>query len=124
MKIFYGSMVLQRQELVSLSINHIIRHVSFFLIDANFFLLDGIQQMNKYSLVLEYADSDTLKTYLSEHSHELDWNNKYQLAFQLASAVKCIHECGIMHRDLVIIYFLILIVNFKLIDKIISFVYL
>ena len=38
-------------------------------------------------------------------------NDKYQLAFQLASAVERIHECGIVHRDLVIIYFLILIIN-------------
>ena len=59
--------------------------------------------MKKYLLVLEYADSGTLKTYLSEHFNELDWNDKYQLAFQLASAVECIHGCGIIHRDLVII---------------------
>ena len=55
----------------------------------------------KYSLVLEYADNGTLKTYLSKHFDELDWNDKYQLAFQLASAVACIHGCDIIHRDLV-----------------------
>jgi serine/threonine protein kinase len=59
--------------------------------------------IQKYSLVLEYADGGTLETYLKEHFNELDWNDKYQLAFQLASATECIHECGIIHRDLVII---------------------
>jgi len=54
-----------------------------------------------YSLVLEYADSGTLNAYLNKHFHELDWNDKYQLAFQLASAVECIHDCDIVHCDLV-----------------------
>ncbi len=50
---------------------------------------------------MEYADNGTLNTYLDEHFNELDWNNKVQLALQLASAVAFIHECGIFHRDLV-----------------------
>jgi serine/threonine protein kinase len=58
---------------------------------------------NKYSLVLEYADNGTLKAYLNTQFNELDWNDKYQLAFQLASAVACLHDCDIIHRDLVII---------------------
>ncbi|RIA84799.1 kinase-like domain-containing protein [Glomus cerebriforme] len=56
--------------------------------------------IQKYSLVLEYADSGTLKTYLSNHFNELEWDDKYQLALQLASAVACIHECNIIHCDL------------------------
>ena len=58
--------------------------------------------MKKYSLVLEYADSDTLKTYLNEHFNELEWDDKLGLASQLANAVLCLHEHGIVHRDLVI----------------------
>ncbi|GBC09475.1 hypothetical protein RclHR1_00890011 [Rhizophagus clarus] len=53
-----------------------------------------------YPLVLQYADSGTLTSYLNEHFNELEWNDKYQLALQLASAVACIHECGIIHCDL------------------------
>ncbi|CAB5370394.1 unnamed protein product [Rhizophagus irregularis] len=53
-----------------------------------------------YSLVLEYADSGTLTTYLNEHFNELEWNDKYQFALQLASAVACMHECDIIHCDL------------------------
>ena len=64
---------------------------------------DTIHEMKKYFLVLEYADNGTLKTYLKKHFNELDWNDKYQLAFQLTSAVECMHHCGIIHCDLVII---------------------
>ena len=60
-----------------------------------------IYQMNKYLLVLEYSDGGTLNTYLNEHFKDLDWNDKYRLAFQIASAIECIHERGIIHRDLV-----------------------
>ncbi len=66
------------------------------------FHLDAIYNMSKYLLVLEYADNGTLSTYLNEHFDELDWNDKYQLALQLASAVKFIHEFSIIHCDLVI----------------------
>ena len=54
---------------------------------------------------LEYADNGTLNAYLNKHFNDLDWNDKYQLALQLASAVECIHNCDIIHRDLVIINF-------------------
>jgi serine/threonine protein kinase len=59
--------------------------------------------LGKYSLVLEYADNGTLKTYLNEHINELTWTDKYQLVLQLANAVECLHDYGIIHRDLVII---------------------
>ncbi|CAB5347429.1 unnamed protein product [Rhizophagus irregularis] len=54
----------------------------------------------QYVLVLEYADSSTLKAYLNHHFNDLNWDDKYQLALQLASAVACIHECNIIHCDL------------------------
>ncbi|CAB5370775.1 unnamed protein product [Rhizophagus irregularis] len=56
--------------------------------------------IQKYALVLEFADSGTLKTYLSDHFNDLKWDDKYRFAFQLASAMACIHECDIIHRDL------------------------
>ena len=58
--------------------------------------------MNKYSLVLEYADSGTLKNYLEEHFNELKWDDKFRLALQMASAILCLHKRDIIHRDLVI----------------------
>jgi hypothetical protein len=44
-----------------------------------------------------------MKTYLQHHFSDLEWGDKYQLAFQLASAVAYIHEYNIIHCDLVII---------------------
>lgn len=58
--------------------------------------------MNKYVLVLEYADSGTLDTYLNEHFNKLNWNDKHNLALQLANAVSYLHDYDIIHRDLVI----------------------
>jgi serine/threonine protein kinase len=60
-------------------------------------------QMNKHILVLEYAESGTLNTYLNKHFNELKWNDKLNLAFQLASAVSYLHNNDIVHCDLVII---------------------
>src|SRR5256885_1586785 len=68
-----------------------------------FFAVDTVYQMNKYCLVLEYADSGTLNDYLDGHFNELNWDDKPQLAFQLASAVSHLHEVDIIHNDLVII---------------------
>ncbi|CAB4415461.1 unnamed protein product [Rhizophagus irregularis] len=60
---------------------------------------DNVQSKN-YLLVMEYADSGPLKNYLKENFNILTWNDKYNLAYQLACAVSCIHNEGIVHRDL------------------------
>jgi len=75
----------------------------FFFKKKNIFFIIFSDIIQKYALVLEYADSGTLKTYLKHHFNELGWDDKYQFALQLASAVACIHECDIIHCDLVII---------------------
>ncbi|RGB39550.1 kinase-like domain-containing protein [Rhizophagus diaphanus] len=54
----------------------------------------------RYMLVMEYADSGTLRKYLKENFEILNWNDKFNMALQLASAVSCLHDEGIMHRDL------------------------
>ena len=51
---------------------------------------------------MEYADGGTLRNYLSKNFNILTWNDKYNLALQLACAVSCLHDEGIVHRDLVI----------------------
>ncbi|GBB95591.1 hypothetical protein RclHR1_02570025 [Rhizophagus clarus] len=61
---------------------------------------DIVYQMNEYCLVLEYADSGTLNTYLKKHFNNLTWNDKLRLAFQLASAVSYLHDKEIIHCDL------------------------
>ncbi|EXX54171.1 uncharacterized protein OCT59_027379 [Rhizophagus irregularis] len=57
-------------------------------------------QKKVYSLVIEYAENGTLRKYLKENFENLTWEDKLDLAFQLAYAVLCLHDEGIMHRDL------------------------
>ncbi|CAB4387220.1 unnamed protein product [Rhizophagus irregularis] len=54
----------------------------------------------KYLLVIEYADGGTLQNYLKDHSSNLTWNDKFNLALQLAHAVSYLHDEEIVHRDL------------------------
>jgi serine/threonine protein kinase len=54
---------------------------------------------------MEYADSGSLKNYLKEKFNSLTWNDKYNLAYQLASAVSCLHNEDIVHRDLVVLLY-------------------
>jgi serine/threonine protein kinase len=69
---------------------------------ANILRFYGISKIDlRYSLVLEYADGGSLYSYLKENFENLEWDDKYRLAFQLASAVECIHNKNIIHSDLV-----------------------
>jgi serine/threonine protein kinase len=61
---------------------------------------------------MEYADGNSLNNYLKENFVKLTWEDKLKLAYQLASAVLCMHKLhdeDIIHHDLVIyqIYYLI-----------------
>ena len=74
-----------------------------FKVTKSFFLLENQNDnIMKYLLVMEYADGGSLKKYLKENFKNLTWEDKYKLGFQLASAVSCLHDKEIMHRDLVI----------------------
>ena len=63
---------------------------------------------------MEYADGGSLRNYLKKNFNNLTWDDKYNMAYQLACAVSCLHNEGIVHRDLVIIYF------YSIFDNIIS----
>lgn len=54
---------------------------------------------------MEYADGGTLLNYLKKNLKKLTWKDKYGLAYQLASAILCLHDIGIIHRDLVFIVY-------------------
>ncbi|GBC08825.1 hypothetical protein RclHR1_08400003 [Rhizophagus clarus] len=56
----------------------------------------------KYLLVMEYADSGTLRNYLSERFEYLTWNDKLNLALQLVNAISCLHDKEIIHYNLVV----------------------
>ena len=60
------------------------------------------ERKREYLLVMEYANNGTLQEYLKEHFDDLTWNDKFDLALQLAYAVSCLHDEGIVHRDLVV----------------------
>jgi serine/threonine protein kinase len=64
---------------------------------------------SNYMLVMEYADSGTLRSYLRKSFSNLTWDDKYLMAYQLASAVSCLHNEGIVHRDLVIYYYYLIL---------------
>jgi serine/threonine protein kinase len=72
---------------------------------SSFHILENkIDQTINYLLVMEYADSSTLRNYLNKNFDKLTWNNKYNMAYQLACSVLCLHDEGIVHRDLVILF--------------------
>ena len=52
-------------------------------------------------LIIEYADGGTLRQYLQKNFESMDWDIKFKFAKQIASAICCLHENGIVHRDLV-----------------------
>ncbi|RGB26494.1 kinase-like domain-containing protein [Rhizophagus diaphanus] len=56
--------------------------------------------IKRYMLVMEYADSGTLRNYLEKNINSLTWNDKLKMAYQLASGVSCLHDENIIHRDL------------------------
>ncbi|CAI2182481.1 17742_t:CDS:2 [Funneliformis geosporum] len=60
----------------------------------------NIDKISKYALVLEYADSGTLNSYLNEHIKILDWNEKVKLAHQIANAILYLHKNNVVHCDL------------------------
>ncbi len=78
---------------------------------ANIIKFYGISKLeagsNKCLLIMEYADGGLLQSYLKENLNKLEWCDKYQLAFQLANAVACMHNEGIIHCDLVMLQYLI-----------------
>ena len=49
---------------------------------------------------MEYVESGSLRDYLEENFSSLNWQDKYRLAFQLASAIECLHENGVVHNNL------------------------
>ncbi|PKK63379.1 kinase-like protein [Rhizophagus irregularis] len=57
-------------------------------------------QSRQYLIVMEYADSGSLQSYLKENFIKLSWEDKYKLAYQLACAVSYLHDKGIEHRNL------------------------
>ena len=54
-----------------------------------------------YSLVLEYADGGTLGEYLESNATTFGWESKLKFAKEISSAILCLYDNKIVHRDLV-----------------------
>ncbi|KAF0411262.1 kinase-like domain-containing protein [Gigaspora margarita] len=62
----------------------------------------GIIQQSTHGIMFvhEYANEGTLRQYLDQYFYMLNWNDKLNLAKQLVSAIKCLHESDIVHLNL------------------------
>src|SRR5437764_1415659 len=70
-------------------------------------------QFKKYMMVIEYADGGSLKNYLKNNFSILTWEDKYRLAYQIAMALECLHNEGIVHHDLVVEFYFIIVLMQK-----------
>jgi len=59
------------------------------------------QNTKELLLVMEYADSGDLQSYLKTNFNNLSWDNKIDLAFQIAKGLNYLHNENILHKDLV-----------------------
>ncbi|CAG8739199.1 7734_t:CDS:2, partial [Gigaspora margarita] len=57
----------------------------------------GIIKQSTHGIMFihEYANKGTLRQYLDQNFYMLNWNDKFNLAKQLVSAIKCLHENAI-----------------------------
>ena len=53
-------------------------------------------------LVIEWANEDTLRNYLELNFPRMTGDDKLRMAKEIAKGVMCLHQKGIIHRDLVI----------------------
>ncbi|RGB42667.1 kinase-like domain-containing protein [Rhizophagus diaphanus] len=84
-----------KETLISITVYlNFIHKISFL-----FFLENQIGN-NNYIMVMEYADGGSLRNYLDKNFSMLTWDDKLDMAYQLAYAVSCLHNEGIIHRDL------------------------
>ncbi|CAG8520736.1 11596_t:CDS:2 [Diversispora eburnea] len=72
------------------SVNHHDNIIKFF----------GISK-DTYYLVLQYAKDGDLRTFLRDNFKNLNWEDKINMAKDIARGLKCIHDANIVHRDLV-----------------------
>ena len=56
--------------------------------------IDGIS-----FIVMEYVDGETLTDYISKNK-PIQWQTACEMVIQIASALDCAHEHGIIHRDI------------------------
>ncbi|CAG8786136.1 9941_t:CDS:2, partial [Racocetra fulgida] len=55
---------------------------------------------DEYIMVMEYANSGSLKDYLIKKGKVISLNDKLKIFEQLATGLSSVHEVGLIHRDL------------------------
>ena len=61
-----------------------------------------------YIMVLQYANQGNLREYLGKNFHSIQWENKIHMALDIMCGLKYLHSRQIIHRDLVIIIYILL----------------
>ncbi|CAG8612772.1 16300_t:CDS:2, partial [Cetraspora pellucida] len=49
---------------------------------------------------MQYAEGGSLRQYLNNKSHNLDWNKKFSILDSILKGLNDIHDAGLIHRDL------------------------
>ncbi|RHZ73758.1 hypothetical protein Glove_229g53 [Diversispora epigaea] len=66
----------------------------------NFYGISIDPKTQTYYLVLQYAKDGDLRTYLRNNFKSLDWKTIINMAKDIASGLRCIHDENIVHKDL------------------------
>ncbi|RHZ46439.1 hypothetical protein Glove_621g60 [Diversispora epigaea] len=66
----------------------------------NFYGISIDSSTETYYLVLQYAKDGNLRTYLRNNFKILDWKTKINMAKDITSGLRCIHDENIVHKDL------------------------
>ncbi|RGB39603.1 kinase-like domain-containing protein [Rhizophagus diaphanus] len=54
---------------------------------------------NNYMMVMEYAENGSLRRYLDKNYNSLNWKEKLNILYKIASGLLYIHYKGLIHRD-------------------------
>ncbi|RHZ84021.1 hypothetical protein Glove_86g158 [Diversispora epigaea] len=88
---FYGQFLDELQNISA--VNHHDNIIHFYGVSID-------PSIEKYYLVLQYAEDGNLQTYLRNNFEKLDWNAKVSMAKDIARGLSHIHQKNIVHRDL------------------------
>ena len=68
----------------------------------SFFNESIVDDHNTYIFVIEWANNGSLRNYLNLNFSSMTGNDKIRFATEITKGVMCLHQKGILHRDLVI----------------------
>jgi len=63
-------------------------------------LLGVINEKGFYGFVLEFKNGSTVKDMLFKHKHKFSHEEFFNIGIKLIRIIKCLHENGVVHRDI------------------------